>query len=110
MAWEQEEQTNKPVVVYYVMQLLYADYLAAPRDAEPGTIKTIVTVLLFLQYYPATWQAFKDRARRLQQSIEAEHGSKAIQNLSKMPEDEITRIALEMIPGLLDKQEEAIAS
>ena len=110
LAWEQEEQTNKPVVVYYMMQLLYADFIAAQDEADPSAIKNIVTVLIFLQVYPATWQAFKDRAGWLQREIEGEYGSKEISALSKLPDDEITRIALELIPGLLDRQDEAIAS
>lgn len=76
----------------------------------PAAIERIVTVLLFQRYSPAIRQAPEDRARRLQHRIEVEHGDGAEANLNKLPEDEDARIALKVIPDLLDEQEEAIAS
>ena len=101
LAWEQEEQTNKPVVVFYATQLLYAEYRENPEEAGSSALRNIVTVLLFLQVYPATWQAFKDRARRFQQSIESESGSKPIAALKKLFDKKITAAALKLIPDLL---------
>jgi tetratricopeptide (TPR) repeat protein len=101
LAWEQEEQTNKPVVVFYATQLLYAEYRENPDDAAPNALPDIVTVLLFLQVYPTTWQAFKDRARQFQQSIESEFGSKPFAALKKLSAKKITATALKLIPGLL---------
>lgn len=101
LAWEQEEQTNKPVVVFYVLQLLYAEYRDNAGDAGSVALKNIVTVLLFLQIYPATWQAFKDRARQFQQSIESEIGDKPFAAIKKLSNKKLTDTALKLIPALL---------
>jgi DNA-binding winged helix-turn-helix (wHTH) protein/predicted ATPase len=101
LAWEQEEQTNKPVVVFYVIQLLYSEYRENPEAASSDTLSNILTVLLFLQIYPLTWQAIKDRAQQLQQSIETEIGSKPFAAMSKLSDKKITDAALKIIPDLL---------
>ena len=100
LAWEQEEQTNKPVVIFYIAQLLYAEYLAGgARDGNE--IDKIVILLLFLQYYPPTWQAFKDRSLRFQNKIAADNDVASIDVLKKRPESEIIASVLESIPDLL---------
>jgi hypothetical protein len=101
LAWGQEEQTNKPVVVFYVLQLLYAEYREHPDEADSAALKNIVTVLLFLQIYPATWQAFKDRSRQFQQSIESEIGDKPFAAIKKLSDKKIINAALNLIPNLL---------
>ena len=101
LAWEQEEQTNKPVVVFYVMQLLYAEYRENPEEAGSDALSNIMTVLRFLQVYPLTWQAFKDRAQQFQQSIESELGIKPFTAIKKLSDKKITDTALKLIPNLL---------
>ena len=100
LAWEQEEQTNKPVVIYYIAQLLYAEYQAGGTE-DGDEIETIVILLLFLQYYPPTWQAFKDRALRFQNTIEADNDVASMDALKRKLESEIIASVLESIPGLL---------
>jgi hypothetical protein len=106
LAWAQEEQTNKPVVVYYAMQLLYAEYLADPSKQDSKALQNIITVLLFLQVYPTTWQAFRDRARKLQLVIEAEAGSKTFAALKKMSDKKLIETSLKLIPQLLEYESE----
>ncbi|MCP4331157.1 MAG: AAA family ATPase [Gammaproteobacteria bacterium] len=102
LAWEQEEQTNKPVVIYYVAQLLYAEYQASPDLRDAGMLEKIGTLMLFLQYYPPTWQAFKDRALKLQATIEADHKVDPFADLKSKPGSEIIESVLESIPTLLN--------
>ena len=100
LAWEQEEQTNKPVVIYYIARLLYAEYQAGGTE-DGDEIETIMILLLFLQYYPPTWQAFKDRALRFQNTIEADNDVASMDALKRKLESEIIASVLESIPGLL---------
>jgi DNA-binding winged helix-turn-helix (wHTH) protein/predicted ATPase len=101
LAWEQEEQTNKPVVVFYVMQLLYAEYCENPEEAGPDALSNIITVSRFLQVYPLTWQAFKDRAQQFQQSIEPELDKNLFMAVNKLSDEKIIGTTLKLIPGLL---------
>lgn len=98
---------------YYVYNLHtpgFAGFLSVSDETNAGMIKNIVTALLFLQVHPATWQASGDGPKRLQRTTEVEYGSKAIANLHKLSDDEMMRIALETISGLLYQQDEAILS
>ncbi|MEM7564701.1 MAG: tetratricopeptide repeat protein, partial [Pseudomonadota bacterium] len=101
MAWEQEEQTNKPVVVYYITQLLYAEYLENPTQSPAEQLTQIGLILRFLQVYPSTWQAFKDRAKRFQSQIESESGSDPFAAVKRLSETQLIEKSLELIPQLL---------
>ena len=98
MAWEQEEETNKPVVLYYIAQLLYAEYCADPESVE---LLEIGRLLLFLQHYPATWQAFKDRAAKTLTSIEADTGFDVLKALQDQAPVDIVESVLASLPTLM---------
>lgn len=100
MAWEQEEQTNKPVVMYYIAQLLYAEHRAG--IAAEVRLDEIVRLLLFLQYYPPNWQVFKDRAARFLESLEAENADRDFAALHAEPEHEVIETVIAGIPNLLN--------
>ena len=99
MAWEQEEQTNKPVVMYYIAQLLYAEHLAGTTAED--RLEEIVRLLLFLHYYPPNWQAFKDRALRFLERVEAENPDRDFAALHAEPEYEIIETVIAGIPRLM---------
>ena len=99
-AWEQEEQTNKPVVMFYIAQLLYAEHLAGDGRGE-DRLDEIVRLLLFLQYYPPNWQAFRDRAARFLERIEAENPERDFSALRAEPEIEIIETVIGSIPDLM---------
>ena len=69
LAWEQEEETNKPVVLYYIALLWYAEYRA---EAESRPMAEILDLLTFIYVQPATWQTFRDRVKRLRKRIAEE--------------------------------------
>jgi DNA-binding winged helix-turn-helix (wHTH) protein/predicted ATPase len=98
MAWEQEEETNKPVVLYYIARLFYAEYA---EDTDSVKLLAIVRLLMFLQYYPATWQTFRDRAARLLESVEADTGIDALKALKDDSEEGIIEAVLNSIPTLM---------
>ena len=98
MAWEQEEQTNKPVVMYYIAQLLYAEHQAGVAEDR---LDEIVRLLLFLQYYPPNWQAFRDRAARLLERIETENPTRDFGALRAEPEIEVIEGVIASIPTLM---------
>ena len=100
-AWSQEEQTNRTMVVYYVARLLYADFQQNPDTAGPGALRNIILVLRFLQVYPTTWQAFRDRAKQFEQAILLERGEQTFDQVLKLSDEKITEQALKLIPGLL---------
>jgi predicted ATPase/DNA-binding winged helix-turn-helix (wHTH) protein len=97
-AWEQEEETNKPVVLYYVARLLFAEYQA---QADARKLANVFGLLLFLQHYPPTWQTFRDRAARLQQRIAAQTGAEGAAALEGWAQDDIVKTMLPRIPRLL---------
>ena len=98
LAWRQEEQTNKPVVVYYVARLLYAEHRA---DGDAGKLALALRLLRFLQCFPPTWQTYRDRAARLQRHIEEESGQALAAPWSDMPAADLVQAVLPDIPGLL---------
>jgi hypothetical protein len=97
-AWEQEEETNKPVVLYYVAQLLYAEYQA---QADARKLADVCGLLLFLQRYPPTWQTFRDRALRLQDRIAEETGALGDAALESWAQADIVEAMLPRIAQLL---------
>ena len=99
LAWEQEEQTNKPVVMYYIAQLLYAEHVGG--SAAEDRLEEIVRLLLFLQYYPATWQSFRDRARRFLARLEGENPKRDFSALKAEPESRVVETVIAAIPQLL---------
>jgi predicted ATPase/DNA-binding winged helix-turn-helix (wHTH) protein len=99
MAWEQEEQTNKPVVMYYIAQLLYAEHRAG--IAAEDRLDEIVRLLLFLQYYPPNWQAFRDRAARFLERLEQENPERDFRALHAEPEHQIIETVIAGIPELM---------
>ncbi|HKJ52998.1 MAG TPA: tetratricopeptide repeat protein, partial [Gammaproteobacteria bacterium] len=99
MAWEQEEQTNKPVVMYYIAQLLYAEHRAG--IAAEDRLDEIVRLLLFLQYYPPNWQVFKDRAARFLETLEAENEGRDFAALHAEPEHAVIETVIAGIPDLM---------
>jgi tetratricopeptide (TPR) repeat protein len=98
MAWEQEEETNKPVVLYYIVQLFYAEYRAQPDSSK---LLDIGRLLLFLQHYPATWQAFKDRAAKLLERVEKDTGLDARGTLKDQSAEDIIESVLASVPTLM---------
>ena len=80
-AWVQEEQTNKTMVVYYLARYFYAEFRQSREDSAPEILRNVVLMLRFLQIYPTTWQAFRDRAARFERSIVSEHSE---QNLDEI--------------------------
>ncbi|MCP4769075.1 MAG: hypothetical protein GY875_22795 [Gammaproteobacteria bacterium] len=102
MAWEQEEETNKPVVLYYIAQLLYAEYRADEDvDGDSEKLLEIGRLLAFLQHYPATWQTFRDRAERLLASVEADTGENVAAAFKDKPAQDIIESVLNCIPTLM---------
>lgn len=99
MAWEQEEQTNKPVVMYYIAQLLYAENRAG--TAAGDKLDEIVRLLLFLQYYPPNWRAFRDRAARFLEKLESENTDRDFGALHAEPEHEVIETVIAGIPNLM---------
>ncbi len=99
MAWEQEEQTNKPAVMYYIAQLLYAEHRAGIGAED--RLDEIVRLLLFLQYYPPNWQAFRDRAARFLERVEAENPDRDFTALRAEPEHEVIETVIAGIPELM---------
>jgi len=99
MAWEQEEQTNKPVVMYYIAQLLYAEHRAG--IAAEDRLEEIVRLLLFLQYYPPNWQAFRDRAARFLERVEGENPDRDFAALRAEPEHQVIETVIAGIPQLM---------
>jgi hypothetical protein len=73
---------------------------SASRDS--GGIEKIMTLLLFLQYYPSTWQAFKDRALKFQNRIEMENDDPSLTELKSRSGSEIIESVLDSIPTLLN--------
>ena len=101
LAWRQEEQTNKPVVVYFVARLLYAENTSNRSNTDANKFENILMLLLFLQYNPATWQAFKDRAARFQQDLESHLSTEVVSRaMSRTPEEIIEEVS-QRIPALL---------
>ena len=101
LAWQQEEQTNKPVVIYFVAKLLFAENISNTSNTDANKFENILTLLLFLQYNPATWQAFRDRAAKFQQELESRLSTEAVSHaLMRTPEDIISEVS-ERIPMLL---------
>jgi tetratricopeptide (TPR) repeat protein len=101
MAWEQEEQTNKPVVMYYIARLLYAEY--AVQGGAGEKLDTIARLLLFLQYYPPNWQAFRDRAAAFLRQVESEVPGHDFAALRAQPEHEVIESVIAGIPRLMQK-------
>jgi tetratricopeptide (TPR) repeat protein len=99
LAWQQEEQTNKPAVLYYVARLIYAEHRAV---ADPDKLLLTLRLLRFLQCFPPTWQAFRDRAIQLQQRIEEECGMRLDAPWRDMPADELLQSMLPGVARLLD--------
>ncbi|MGD8421415.1 MAG: tetratricopeptide repeat protein, partial [Gammaproteobacteria bacterium] len=99
MAWEQEEQTNKPVVMFYIAQLLYAEHRAG--TAGEDRLDEIVRLLLFLQYYPPNWQAFRDRAARFLERLESENAERDFSALHAEPESQVIESVIAGIPDLM---------
>ena len=100
LAWAQEEETNKPVVLYYVAQLLLAEYR---HQAQAEKLQGVFRLLLFLQAYPPTWQTFRDRARRLQAQIVEETGIEPAASLVALPAADLVESVLADIPELLTR-------
>ena len=99
MAWEQEEQTNKPVVLFCVVQLLYAEYGAGAKSRD--ALDTIITLILFLLYFESTWQAYRDRALRLLGQIEGQGAAGEVEAARARPEQEVIEEVLARVPKLL---------
>jgi len=98
MAWEQEEETNKPVVLYYIARLFYAEYRA---DPDPAKLPDIGRLLLFMQHYPATWQTFRDRADKLLAGIEADTGFDLREVLKDQSGEAVVESVLASVPTLM---------
>ncbi len=102
MAWEQEEQTNKPVVVYYQVRLRYAECQSTGDSGAEEVPLELATVLHFLLQYPPTWQAIRDRVQGLLDEMNSTWPSANFEALAARPYDEIRQEALEIVPRLLD--------
>ena len=84
--------------MYYIAQLLYAEHQAGVAEDR---LDEIVRLLLFLQYYPPNWQAFRDRAARLLERIETENPTRDFGALRAEPEIEVIEGVIASIPTLM---------
>jgi predicted ATPase len=98
LAWEQEEATNKPVVLYYIACLFYEEYRVEPDSTK---LLDVGRLLLFMQHYPATWQTFRDRAVKLLASVEADTEQGAFEALKQQSGDDIVESVLDSVATLM---------
>jgi hypothetical protein len=97
-AWEQEEATNKPVVLYYIARLFYEEYRVEPETTK---LFDVGRLLLFMHHYPATWQTFRDRAERLLADIEADTEQGVFDALKQQSSDDLVESVLGSIATLM---------
>ena len=110
LALEHEEQTNKPVVVFFVAKLLFAESIDNDNERTTQKLSQVLQLLLFLQHHPPTWQAFKDRAYRLQKEVEAHLPEGVASATRQQSESERTAQVLQSIPTLLEENQHELAA